>query len=137
MKKGWKIRNLTWILLCRDLYLEYIKPTDDEWSIVNKLKIGSRTKTSFTFNDVSLRSFAMITNNNFRIPISLQPDFVDFWYLKLWVLLGAIVEVWNIKGKRLPLQRYGIRKTGFVIMAQLLGQIIDWKYFIQVMHLSI
>ena len=40
----------------------------------------------------------MITNPNFFIPKAFQPDVVDLWYSKLWVMSGQIVKVWNIKG---------------------------------------
>ena len=31
---------------------------------------------------------------------SLQPEFIDLLYFQLWIMLGPIVKVWNIKGLR-------------------------------------
>ena len=47
----------------------------------------------------------MITDTNIQIPISVQPDVVDLWYFKLWVMLDPIVKVWNIKGLRRPVEK--------------------------------
>ena len=45
-------------------------------------------------------SWVFVTNSNFPIVITLQPDVVDLGYFKLWILVDQIV--WNIKGFQYP-----------------------------------
>ena len=69
------------------------------------------------------------------ITISLEPNFEDLRYFKLWILLNQIIRVWNIKGLQhrvlkilgfkylILLQRlnsFRIRKFKFVARVQLL-----------------
>ena len=44
------------------------------------------------------RNWAFVTNSDFLIPISLQPNVVDLRYFKLWNILKQIIWVWHIKG---------------------------------------
>ena len=43
--------------------------------------------------------------SDYIIPKSLQPDVVDIWYYKLWILLYQIVLVGNIKGLNLQVAK--------------------------------
>ena len=38
----------------------------------------------------------MITNPNFLIPKSMEPDFFYLWYFKLCIMIGQMIKVWNI-----------------------------------------
>ena len=64
------------------------------------------------------RNCVFVTKSDFLIPISLQPNFVDLRYFKLWVLLYQIAYYWNIKG--LHPQDKRIRKFEFVAKPQFL-----------------
>jgi len=43
-------------------------------------------------------NWVFATNSDFLITISLEPNVADLGYFKLWILLGQIFWVWNIKG---------------------------------------
>ena len=93
------------------------------WIVLNFLDLLQETSNNQTFSwlgsDLTpARSWAMITNTNFRIPLSLQPHVVDLWYFKQRVLLGPTVKGWNIKDL-IRLQYIG--KKGCVNIAQLIG----------------
>ena len=59
----------------------------------------------------------MIKYINIRITISWQPNVIDFWYFKLWVMLGPKVKVWISMVYSIRLYRYRDLKIGFVIAA--------------------
>ena len=42
-------------------------------------------------------NWVLVTNSNFVIHISLQPDGVNLWYFKLRLLDQKELTVWNIK----------------------------------------
>ena len=44
------------------------------------------------------RNWVLATNSDFQIAISLQPDSVNLWYLKLLLFELKWFIVWNIKG---------------------------------------
>ena len=44
------------------------------------------------------RNWVLATNSDFQIAICLQPDGVNLWYFKLWIILDQMIIVWNIKG---------------------------------------
>ena len=44
------------------------------------------------------RNWVFVTNSNFKIPISFQPDSVNLWYFKLRLFCLTEFIVWNIKG---------------------------------------
>ena len=44
------------------------------------------------------RNWVFVTNSDFLITISLEPNVADLRYFKLWILLDQIIWVWNIKG---------------------------------------
>ena len=62
----------------------------------------------------------MIVNTNLRIPMSLQPHVVNLWYFKIWVMLGQVVEVWNIKGLPHQVAKIWGSENRFVVITQLL-----------------
>ena len=44
------------------------------------------------------KDWVFASNSDFLIPISLQLDVVELYYIVLWILLDQIVKVWNCKG---------------------------------------
>ena len=44
------------------------------------------------------RIWVFATNSDILIPLSLQPNVVNFWHFKLLIVLDQIMIVWNIKG---------------------------------------
>jgi len=49
----------------------------------------------------SQRNWVFATKSDFMITISLETNFIDLRYFKLWILLNQIIRVWNIKGLQL------------------------------------
>ena len=45
----------------------------------------------FTGHKQCQRNWVFVTNSDFLIPISLQPNVVDLRYFKLWILLDQII----------------------------------------------
>ena len=43
-------------------------------------------------------STKFLQRSNFLISISLQPDVLHLWNLKLWILTDQLVHIWNNKG---------------------------------------
>ena len=52
----------------------------------------------------------MIIKSIFRIPISLEPDDLELLYFKLWILLGQMVKVRNIKLRHQGANILGLEK---------------------------
>ena len=53
--------------------------------------------------------WVFVTNSDFIITKSLEPNVTDLRYFKLWILLNQIIGVWNIKG----LQHRVLKILGF------------------------
>ena len=79
------------------------------------------------------RSCAMIINTNFLLPISLQPDVVNLWHFKLWILFGQIVSLKYQRKYTTRFQRYRNNKIAFVIIALLLCRSF-WKKGLCTLH---
>ena len=47
----------------------------------------------------------VVLNSNFRFPVSLQPNAVDFWYFKIQFQIGKSAKVLNIEGKLKNIER--------------------------------
>ena len=64
---------------------------------------GSRNFSIFVFKQRGLmiqgeRNWVFVTNSDFLITMSFEPNVSDLRYFKLWILLDQIIWVWNIKG---------------------------------------
>ena len=44
------------------------------------------------------RNLVFVTNSDFLVSMSLQPNAVDLRYFKLYILIEKVIWVWNIKG---------------------------------------
>ena len=43
------------------------------------------------------RNWGFATTSNLLLTVSLQPNVVNLWYFKLWIMLDQRIYVWNIK----------------------------------------
>ena len=57
--------------------------------------ITSGLDNQFRILNEPLKKWVYATNSNFLNPLFLQPDVVDLWYLKIWILFDQIVKVWK------------------------------------------
>ena len=64
-----------------------------EWGTIQM----ARSKVRHFIKNKKIES---LTNSDFLIPLSLQPNVVDPRYFKLWIMMDQIIKVWNIKGLR-------------------------------------
>ena len=68
---------------------------------------------------ILLRNWVFVTNFNFRISISVQPDVVNPWYFKQWTLSKAkCPSLEYTMFTTLACKDIGIRKFNFVVKTQ-------------------
>ena len=77
------------------------------------------------------RNWVFVTNFDFLITISLEPNVVDLRYFKLWILLNQIIRVWNIRGSQHPV----LKILGFKYLI-LLQRFNSFKQVKQFKHLN-
>ena len=105
--------KLRFKILIFEIFMIYLIPL----SFFLFIYLYRHSTTQFTM--ILKRSCSIITNTNFWIHITLQPDVVDLWYLKQHELCPKD-NVWNIKMYVIRLQRSRYQKKEFVMIAQLL-----------------
>ena len=69
----------------------------------------------------ALRNWVLVLNSNFLILLTLQFDYVNLWYFRLWLFDKTKFIVWNIEGFWLSVAKIKeLGKSEFVSKTQFL-----------------
>ena len=83
----WISPSLNWTLFSSSL--QYLRSFFSS-SFMSCLPFSTRSIAPLTTIKNNQTNWGFATNSDFFIPISLQPDVVDRWYFKLWILLDKV-----------------------------------------------